>query len=141
MYIGSNCTQGFIKDILEILTKYNLVEYLLSYVETAHFPTELTWKSIVRKAISTQQIHNWSAGIDAKPELEYYGLIHQDLKPLELWSVVFRNPVFLKAIVNTVNVISGNVLSTIMSKITVRENDVLCRICGIESCITSPTIL
>ena len=82
LYTGSNCTQGFIKDILKILTKYNLEEHLLSYIETAHFPTELTWKSIVNKAISTQQIHNWRAGIATKPELEYYGLIHQDLKPL-----------------------------------------------------------
>ena len=41
-----------------------------------------------------------------------------------------RNPIFLKAIPNAVNVLSGNVPSAVMSRISRQETDFKCDLCG-----------
>ena len=126
----SSAMQGYIVDIFKVLTKYHLEEYMVIYIESGHFPTEQSWKNTVKSAIHCHQIEIWRAGIASKPELKHYGLVHSELKPLELWAVAMRNPIFLKAIANAVNVLSGNVPSTVMSKISRRETDFRCNLCG-----------
>ena len=126
----SSDMQGYNVHIFQVFQKYHLEDYLTIYVESGHFPVEQCWKNIVRTAIHSHQCELWRRGIDLKPELENYSFIHNELKPLELWCVALRNPTFLKAIANAVNIVSGNVPSAVMMKVSRGETDFTCNFCN-----------
>ena len=48
---------GFVPDIFNILTKFNLLEFLETYMNSNKFPTKNCWKQIVKKSIAhTEQL-------------------------------------------------------------------------------------
>ena len=42
---------GFLPDIFNILNKYNLMQYIDYYIQTAYFPTKYMWKSVLKRSI------------------------------------------------------------------------------------------
>ena len=46
---------GYIDDAVEILTKYELYQYLEDYMNTCLFPSKQVWRNIVVKAIDKHQ--------------------------------------------------------------------------------------
>ena len=45
---------GFIPDILNILCKYNLYEFLITYISDGNFPDKLQWKRLVVNAVESK---------------------------------------------------------------------------------------
>ena len=46
---------GFIPDIVEILSKYDLTQYLLDNIADGHFPCKAIWKSLVQNAVKNKK--------------------------------------------------------------------------------------
>ena len=53
----NDCQYGFVPDIYNILSKFNLSKYLETYIQSNKFPTKYCWKQIVKKSITyTEQM-------------------------------------------------------------------------------------
>ena len=60
-YVNNNNNQtGYFKDIFCVLTKYNLVETVHSYMDTGQFPLKLAWKRLVNQRIKMNQESLWN---------------------------------------------------------------------------------
>ena len=125
----AKCSQGFVADVVKILQKYNLQCYLMKYIDTGDFPSELFWKRLVRNTIQSDQVQRWQAKMTSTPELYYYSIIHHNFKPLDLWYTALRNPIFVRLIANAVNVISDNVPVAVMSLVDAKEDGYYCQGC------------
>ena len=109
---------GFIPDVFRILEKYELQDYIDDYVTNGILPSEHMWKATITKRIALHQNDIWLKGISEKPELTNFGKIHSSLRPLDLWYVSKRNPLFIREIKNTVNIAFGNVPQALMKAVT-----------------------
>ena len=45
---NTNMVTEFIPDIIKLLEKYNLLDYMLQFLKTNQFPTKQNWKNIVK---------------------------------------------------------------------------------------------
>ena len=106
--------RGFIPDITDTLVSYDLEDCLAKYLETAMFPSKREWTRIISYKIQNYQFQKWREQLLVKPELKLYAAVHNKLDTLELWTVAFRNPLFMKAISNTVNVLCANVPAVVL---------------------------
>ena len=53
----NNRQYGFVPDIYNILSKFNLLDYLEIYIKSNKFPTKYCWKQLVKKSITyTEQM-------------------------------------------------------------------------------------
>lgn len=129
LYGSSQKNQGFVPDIYRILHKYNLREVMDDYLVNQSFPSKNLWKNLVVNTIDRTQMVNWRFGIATKPELQVFGSVHQKLKPLVLWQVAKRHSYAIKLIANLVNLLCGNIPSTIMSAVRECDGDYKCNFC------------
>ena len=65
-------TIGFIPDIIQILDKYSLGNYLSTYIEENTLPAKLSWMKIVYNHINEFEIVKWKNGMLDKDELLFY---------------------------------------------------------------------
>lgn len=56
---NSRIQHGYIPDIIKILVKYKLEEYLSNFMTHGHFPSKMIWKSIVKNSVEKVQTENW----------------------------------------------------------------------------------
>lgn len=125
--VGRN--EGFVANIVEILQKYDLQHYLMTYMDTGEFPKESVWKRLVRNTIHLDQVQRWKTEVANTPELYFYSAIHHSFKPLDLRYAALRNPIFVKTIANAVNAISGNVPAAVMSLLDINDDGYYCKGC------------
>lgn len=121
---------GFIPDVFRILQKYELLDYIDDYMTTGILPSEKFWKATITKRITCHQNDIWKKGISEKPELSNFGKIHAILQPLDLWYVAKRNPLFIREILNTVNIVCGNVPEALMNAVIDSGAYFKCRLCS-----------
>ena len=89
-------TTGFFKNILGILEKYNLLEYLQNFMQSGTFPTKGCWKNIVKSRISTVQQQLWLDRIDNNSEFRRFKKIHKELfKTCNIWNAAMLFPEIL----------------------------------------------
>lgn len=124
---------GFIPDIIRTLNKYNLANYLTTYLDEQSFPSKLPWKNIVYDAIENIEIEKWKNGMSDKDELTFYRRTHATLKPLYLWEVAKRNPCHKASIALLVNILCGNTPQTFNSWISCEDSVDNCNFCGEQS--------
>ncbi|PJE78122.1 hypothetical protein CI610_02944 [invertebrate metagenome] len=123
MYIVNNCSQkGFIPDIVRILKKYNLYEYIVLFLDDGSFPNKIHWKSLIYKSVSNYETNAWLHRMSNDADFTRFLLLHDDLKPHYLWQLALRHPNFLYNI--------GYIMKLI---VTVRVSNVqlLCHHCGL----------
>ena len=116
------CNEEFVANIVEILQKYDLQHYLLTYMVTKEFPKESVWKQLVRNTIHLDQVQRWKTEMANTPELYFYSVIHHSFKLLDLWYAALRNPIFVKTIANGVNAVSRNVPAAVMSLVDINDD-------------------
>ena len=63
---------GFIPDIIRILTKYSLYNYLEIYLESLQFPSKPTWKKLVSERIHHSENTAWREAMVEKPALIHF---------------------------------------------------------------------
>ena len=86
---------GFIPNMVRILNKYGLGDYLTTYIQIGQDPTKSSWISLVKASIHQFQLQSWRQGLHIKPELGYFRDVHTELQPLELWNTAKRNTMYL----------------------------------------------
>ncbi len=57
---GCQNQTGFIPDVCEILVKYNLMDYLQTYMNTGVFPLKCAWKRVTGLNIATYHKRTWT---------------------------------------------------------------------------------
>lgn len=60
---------GFTSDIVQILKKYNLLEYLDNFYDTGLFPSPTMWKRIVKTAVQSKETQMWTSRINSDDDL------------------------------------------------------------------------
>ena len=100
---------GFIPDIVHILNKYDLLDYLATFVHESIIPSKNKWRIIVQIQIKNYETEKWKNGMVYKEELFFFKEIHTNLTPLYLWELAKRNPCEKLSIVKLVKIICGNV--------------------------------
>ena len=76
---------GFIPDIVDILSKYDLNQYLLDYISDGQFPGKMEWKVIVRNAVSEKQIFDWNIRINNDTDFSRFIQLHDSIKLVDFW--------------------------------------------------------
>ena len=76
---------GFIPDVIEILSKYELSQYLLDYIADGHFPCKIVWKSLVQNAINTKQTSEWCERINSDNDFERFQNLHRSIQLTTFW--------------------------------------------------------
>ena len=85
---GNSLKLGFIPDIVRILRKYSLEDYLQRYMATGLFPTKVQWKRISRNFINGQANTTWLTRNQTDSHLSSFLYIKpQVLFHSELWEL------------------------------------------------------
>lgn len=71
----SHC--GFIPDIVNILIKYNLVDYITDFILEGAFPSKHEWKIIVNKAVIAIQDEEWLQRMNLDSDFQRFRDIHR----------------------------------------------------------------
>lgn len=71
---------GFIPDIVNILTKYELLDYLIDYISDGLFPNKPTWKIIVNCAIDKEQTQGWRQRIESDSDFSRFRQLHNSIQ-------------------------------------------------------------
>ena len=56
---------GFVPDILDIVQKYDLSEYITDYLLDGQFPGKLQWKKVVSLAFQSCQQQSWTSRVNS----------------------------------------------------------------------------
>ena len=123
---------GFLPDIIEVLQKYELSQYLEAYIANGEFPSKLVWKNIICTAVGKLEQSNWRTKKAEKNGLDIYNRMHTKLEPLELWKVAWRNPTYIKPIANLINLFSGNIPLVVLRAVEETESHFTCTLCGMQ---------
>ena len=67
---------GFIPDIINILYRYNLHQYLSEFILEGTFPTKTSWKIIVNNAVDDVQRSEWLVRITNDSDFTRFKKIH-----------------------------------------------------------------
>lgn len=86
---GNKPFSGFLKDIYEILAKYNLLQYLHLFLEAGNFPEKKDWKTIVKKSIHNHHTEEWRSRTENDPDFRMFKVFHNTVSPIRLWKFEF----------------------------------------------------
>lgn len=106
---------GFVRDILNILSKYKLKTYLNNFLSDGIFPLKDKWKLIVNEAINRIQTEQWHIRINIDKDFRRFKLIHSEisvsrsLQAAKSSSEIYNSYLVLKLITD-----SGPLLSKIV---------------------------
>ena len=67
---------GFVPEMLNILSKYNLSDFLTNYTKNAEFPEKPHWKRIVVDAVNQKHNYDWQARINLVNDFNRFRKIH-----------------------------------------------------------------
>ena len=81
-----------VKDIVEVLGKYELYHYLEDYIKTGMFPNKRSWRNYVVRAIDEHETECWKNKMQCRPNLKHLRENHQKLQPIVHWEVLCATP-------------------------------------------------
>ena len=93
---GSHPNIGFLCDIVEILQKYKLSDYLDNFIQNATFPQKSQWKRIIKTAFSDIEILNWKVRIDNDSDFSAFKLIQLSYSSHPAWTIAKNYPYLRK---------------------------------------------
>ena len=84
---------GFIHDVMRIVNKYCLSNYIDLYISDGYFVPKTIWKHIVNRSIRSHHCEQWSASTSNDLACKRFVSIHNSCnEPLVLWSATLRFP-------------------------------------------------
>ena len=102
---------GFVPDVMKIAHKYNLWSYIQTFLEDGTFPTKMQWKSVVFKAINSNEEDIWREKIASKYDMDRYLRVHNTLSASCWYLLLQRYP--------TINIFVTTVLRLLCNSFTV----------------------
>ncbi len=82
---NSNLRNGFVPDVLHIIQKYKLCEFLQTYLNSGSFPSKYQWKNIVISAINSVQYELWNDRVTSDPDFIRFKQIHSNIFISQVW--------------------------------------------------------
>ena len=78
---------GFIPDIWEILRRYQLHEYVTTYITSSKFPSKHIWKNLVSRKINQWFEGEWSQRLQNDPDFDRFKILHPRLEMSVVWKL------------------------------------------------------
>ena len=103
-----NNITGFVPDIVCILTKYDLLDYLMEFVSTNCFPTKKNWKKIVNLRVYEKYNYVWQEKIKRNKQLYRYSQVNTNNEMSEWWLLAKEYPKNLLEITNVIRLLCGS---------------------------------
>ena len=85
MLKGLKSQIGFIPDVITIVKKYNLTQYISNYLKNAVFPSKYEWKRIISKSLNSYYDNARHARVIADPEFDRFNSVHNSTSQLYIW--------------------------------------------------------
>ena len=79
-YLFNDIDQGFMSDIFQCLTKYNLTHIVDDFVNSGSFPSKYSWKSILSSKIRVYANQDFVSQA-AEHEIQLFLTFHQQMEP------------------------------------------------------------
>ncbi len=83
---------GFIPDILKILQKYNLENYLTIFKTHSVFPSKEKWKSVCKKSAHEHETRHWRMRLEEHNNFSLFKEVHKNLELATIWKVAKIRP-------------------------------------------------
>jgi len=77
--------KGCVPEILNILSKYNLSDFLTCYTRNADFPEKPHWKRIVVDAVNQKHDYDWQTCINLDNDFNRFREIHFSVSIANVW--------------------------------------------------------
>jgi hypothetical protein len=105
---------GFIRDIWQMLLKYNLMNYLQSFVNETKFPRKFSWKNIIRQSIHNYQLESWLNRTETDRDFLMFRDLHHSITPARIYKFDFSfdDIKFIKFVAKLWTVIPLEILKT-----------------------------
>ena len=88
-FIDTNRVQhGFIPDIVSVLYKYQLHDYMTDFLFTSFFPDKRTWKIIVNRTVNSVQSDEWNNRVHIDSDFKRFINIHKSVIMNKFWNKV-----------------------------------------------------
>ena len=94
-HLQNKCTRlnrGFINDIVRILEKYGLNQYLNDFISTCTFPPKCQWKRLCKSTIFALDQSNWRARLETSDDFFRFREVHLQLTSSNIWLTALKNP-------------------------------------------------
>ncbi len=75
---------GFIPDLIGILRKYSLWEYIDNFLQSGDFPSKSEWKKLVMESIKHVENESWKMKVQRYDQLRLYNQVFKE-PTLNLW--------------------------------------------------------
>ncbi|KAH3796868.1 hypothetical protein DPMN_150445 [Dreissena polymorpha] len=87
-----NLKIGFILDIVKILQKYHIEDYLTSFKTNSLFPSKEKWKFVCKKAVRQHETSHWRMRLEQHKDFSLFKEVHNSLEPATIWKVAKIRP-------------------------------------------------
>ena len=87
MLRGQTNQTGFIPDIWEILRRFELLEFVTTYVANSKFPSKSQWKSLVYQKVSQFYEDEWSQRLQNDSDFNRFKVLHPRLEMSIIWKL------------------------------------------------------
>lgn len=104
---------GFIPDVINILYKYDLQQYLFNYVFSGTFPPKFSWKTTVKTNINATELDKKLFRIHSNSDFERFRQLIELGKPSSVWTYGLTSAACLQTAKKisklwTLPIVSGN---------------------------------
>jgi hypothetical protein len=121
----NHSTLGYFNDLVSVLKKYHLVQYLHEYVNSGMFPSNIVWKNIVRDCINKHEEAAWYARMETIEFAPFY-FIHPCFADSYIWRLCRQEPSmasFCRGVISMLSRLCGYKIDTLCSKCGCIFND------------------
>ena len=85
------CTEdnfGFVPDVMNIIHKYDLVNYIDTLLSRSVFPNQRKWRSIVKKRLLDYEDYFLKERLNNDNDFAYFKHIHNSVEPHRAWTIL-----------------------------------------------------
>ena len=115
---------GFIPDIWEIVTRYQLQDYITLYIRSSEFPSKQQWKNLIARKIRQSYEAEWSHRLQIDTEFSRFKVLQPRLEMSVIWTLSL----------DTSTVPEAFLVARLWSKVTQGfPNTINCALCHAET--------
>ncbi len=78
---------GFIPDIVNVLRRYSLSQYLETFTNCLQFPSKHSWKTVVKRAVRKTEVDSWKQRLLDDPDFAAFRLVHKTYDAHPAWAI------------------------------------------------------
>ena len=109
-FVNPTGQMGFFRDIMRLLEKYGLSEYIETYKMCNIFPSKLIWKRVMKQRIWQYETVQWQNRI-TNTDFSLFSRLHNVYEPHIFWHSAKENPqssCYYKSVMQMIALVSNN---------------------------------